>query len=219
MIPTLDKYGKATDIRIVFASIGSCLPFSELIVHTDYPDACRELSQKATQFASAVRPKAVVLIEAWASYIAAGKIHAQTNVTGGPALRIGLDTTLGFYQNLGIPVVLLEDNPHQLTSVPKASIRFAENPSDQQLNASAVTLPGYERQQAAVNSILQSVASQYPLASVLGVRNALCLADICPWAMQHEFLYYDSDHLSEAGALRVYPVFAAHMNATMGHVP
>jgi hypothetical protein len=107
----------------------------------------------------------------------------------------------------------MEDNPHQLTPVPKASIRFAENPLDQQLNANAVTLPGYEQQQAGANSILESVASRYPLASVLKMGGALCNANICPWAMQHEFLYYDSGHLSEAGALKVYPVFAAHMNA------
>jgi peptidoglycan/LPS O-acetylase OafA/YrhL len=213
MIPTLDKYGKAVHARIVFSSIGSCLPLSDVTVRTDYPHACRELSQKAIDFANETRPKAVVLIEAWANYLGAGKIHAQTDATGESALRLGLGKTLDLYQGLGIPVVLMEDNPHQLTPVPKASIRFAENPLDQQLNANAVTLPGYEQQQAGANSILESVASRYPLASVLKMGGALCNASICPWAMQHEFLYYDSGHLSEAGALKVYPVFAAHMNA------
>lgn len=215
MIPTLDKYGKAAHAKIVFASIGSCLPLAGVTVRTDYPDACRELSRKTTRFASEVRPRAVVLIEAWANYIGAGKIHVQPNATGESALRIGLGKTLGFYQELGIPVVLMADNPHQPTPVPKASIRFAANPVDQQLNANAVTRLGYERQQSGANSILESAASQYPLASVLGVRDALCRADICPWAMQNKFLYYDSGHLSEAGALTVYPAFAAHMNAIL----
>lgn len=219
MIPTLDKYGKATHTRIVFSSMGSCLPLTGVIVRTDYPDACRELSKKVTQFASEVRPKAVVLIETWTSYIRVGKIYVQHSITGGQALRAALSETLGFYQKLGIPVVLMEDNPHQRTSVPKASIRFAKDPSDEQLNAVAVTRPGYEQQQADANAILESVASQYPLVSVLGVGNALCHADICPWATQHEFLYYDSGHLSKAGALQVYPVFAAHMNAVLGREP
>lgn len=219
MIPTLDKYGKATNTRIVFSSIGSCLPLTDVIVHTDYPNACRELSEKVAHFASEVRPKAVVLIETWTSYMGAGKIYIQHSSTGAQALRTALNETLGFYQNLGIPVVLMEDNPHQRTSVPKATIRFAKDPSDKQLNASAVTRPGYEQQQARANSILTSVASQYSLASILGVGNALCNTDICPWATQHEFLYYDSGHLSEAGALQVYPVFAAHMNAILRHQP
>ena len=213
MIPTLDKYGKAAHAKVVFSSIGSCLPLSGITVHTDYPDACRELSQKAIDFANETRPEAVVLIEAWANYLGGGKIHAPTDATGETALRLGLAKTLDFYQDLGIPVVLMEDNPHQLTPVPKASIRFAANPLDEKLNANAVTLSGYERQQAAANSILESAASDYPLASVLKVRNALCRASICPWALQHEFLYYDSGHLSEAGALKVYPLFAAHMNS------
>ena len=219
MIPTLDKYGKTTNTRIVFSSIGSCLPLTNVMVLTDYPNACHELSEKVTHFASEARPKAVVLIETWSSYLGAGKIHIQHSITGGQALRTALSETLGFYQKLGIPVVLMEDNPHQRTSVPKASIRFAVNPSDQRLNASAVTRPGYEQQQAGANLILKSVASQYPLASVLEVGNALCNADICPWVMHHEFLYYDSGHLSEAGALQVYPVFAAHMNAILRHGP
>ncbi len=42
-------------------------------------------------------------------------------------------------------------------------------------------------------------------------------ADICPWVMHHEFLYYDLDHLSAAGALQVYPTFAAHMDAIRRH--
>lgn len=37
--------------------------------------------------------------------------------------------------------------------------------------------------------------------------------------MQHEFLYYDSGHLSDAGALRAYPLFAEHMNAILKPVP
>lgn len=219
MIPALDKYGKSAKVKITFASIGSCLPLTGISVSTDYPDACHELSLKATHFASEVRPKAVVLIEAWASYIAEGKIHAQSAATGKPALRIALSETLAFYQELGIPMVLMEDNPNQRTPVPKASIRFAVDPSDQTLNASAVTRLGYKQQQAGVNSILKSAASRYPLASVLEVGDALCGTAICPWARNHEFLYYDSGHLSEAGALQVYPALEAHMSSVLGSRP
>lgn len=219
MIPTLDKYGRATHTRIVFASIGSCLPLTDLVVRTDYPQACLELSRKAFQFASEVQPKAVVLIQTWASYMGPGKIHARNSITGEQALRSALRETLDSYQKLGIPVVLMEDNPHQRTPVPKASIRFAKDPSDRKLNATAVTRSDYEQQQAKANAILNSVASQSPLTSVLAVSNALCNAEICPWAMQHEFLYYDAGHLSKAGALRVYPEFAAHMNEVLGRKP
>ena len=217
MVPTLDKYGKATNTKIVFSSIGSCLPLADVIVRTDYSSACHELGKKVTRFASEERPKAIILIEAWASYLGTGNIHIQHSITGEQALRTALSETLGFYQKLGIPVVLMEDNPHQLTPVPKAAIRFAVNPSDQRLNASAVTRLGDEQRQAGANSILKSVASQYPLASVLEVGDALCNADICPWVMHHEFLYYDLDHLSAAGALQVYPTFAAHMDAIRRH--
>lgn len=219
LIPTLDKYGKATNMRIVFASIGSCLPLAGVTVHTDYPDACRALGEKVIRLAGEIRPKAVVLIEDWTGYLGAGRIQVRHSITGAKALRIALGNTLGLYQNMGIPVVLMQDNPHQRTQVPKASIRFARNPSDEKLNATAVTRAGYEKHQSRVNSILQSVASKYPRASVLKVASALCNTDICPWVRQHQFLYYDPGHLSATGALQVYPVFASHMNAIVEHAP
>jgi peptidoglycan/LPS O-acetylase OafA/YrhL len=220
MIPTLDKYGKTTHTKIVFSSIGSCLPLTGVTVTiTDYPNECHELSERVARFAREDRPKAVILIEAWASYLGAGKIHTRNSITGAQALRITLSETIGTYQKLGIPVVLMEDNPRQRTSVPKASIRFATNPSDQGLNASAVTRHGYEKQQAEANSILKSVASRYQTVSVLQVGNALCNVRICPWTMQGKFLYYDSDHLSAAGALQVYPTFATYMNGILNHGP
>jgi peptidoglycan/LPS O-acetylase OafA/YrhL len=216
MIPTLDKYGKATNTKIVFSSIGSCLPLTGVMVSTDYPNACREMGEKMIQLATEARPKAVVLIEAWTGYLGAGKIHVEHSITGGQALRTALSDTLALYQKLGIPVVLMEDNPHQRTSVPTASIRFTANPSDLRLNANAVTRHAYDKQDARVNAILKSVASQYKTASVLEIGDALCNSKICPWAMQNTFFYYDSGHLSDAGALRVYPLFAEHMDALLG---
>lgn len=219
MIPTLDKYGKARKIRIVFASIGSCLPLTGVRVRTDYPDSCHAMGEKVIQLASKIRPKAVVVIEDWTGYIGPGRIQVQHAITGAKALRIGLDNTVGAYQKMDIPVVLMEDNPHQRTQVPKANIRFARNPSDRKLNATAVTRVGYEEHQSNVNSILQAVASKYSNASVLQVASALCNPERCPWVRKHQFLYYDPGHLSAAGALQVYPVFAAHMNAILKHAP
>lgn len=216
MIPTLDKYGKATHTKIIFASIGSCLALKGVIAYTDYPDACRELGEKAIHFAGTTRPRAVVLIEDWTGYLGAGRINARHTMTGAPALRFALNETLGAYQKLGIPVLILEDNPHQNMRVPKARIRFARNPSARELNAHAVKRATYEKRQSGVDSLLKSVASIHPLASVMGIGDALCNTDICPWVTQHEFLYYDPGHLSAAGALKVYPVFASHMDTILG---
>ena len=218
MIPTLDKYGKATHTRIVFSSIGSCLPLPAVVVRTDYSGACQELGRNLENFARAKQPKAAILIEAWASYLVPGKLRTQNAVTGAEALRTALNETLGAFQKLDIPVVLMADNPSQRTQVPKAGIRFSANPSDHALNTTAVTRREYEKKQAAVNSILESAAHQFTLASVLRVDDALCNESTCPWAMHNEFLYYDSGHLSAAGALQVYPVFAQHMNETLATV-
>lgn len=215
MIPTLDAYGKANAIKIVFSSVGSCLPLLDLSVRTDYSNACRELGSTVARFARRQRPEAVVLIEAWASYLAPGKVRGQNAISGEQALRTALRATLDVYQQLHIPVVLMADNPWQRTGVPKAAIRFAANPSDRQLNATAVSRRAYERKQAQANAMLSSAAADYHSVSVLHVADSLCDTVSCPWAMHGEFLYYDSGHLSAAGALQVYPAFAEHMRRTL----
>lgn len=211
MIPALDKYGKTAHVKVVFAAVGSCLAMTDLIVHGDYPHACAALSKKTIQFATATRPNAVVLIESWTGYLGVGKAQVGAADHGDMALRLALHRTLGQYQSLGIPVVLMEDNPLQRAQVPKASIRFATAPTDHELNAGAITTSDYARQQARANSILASVASHYPSASVLKIDGALCNATVCPWALHGQFLYYDSGHLSVAGAMQVYPLLAARL--------
>lgn len=215
MIPALDKYGRAAHMKVVFSSIGSCLPLPNIRISSDYPLACSELGKKVFQLAKALAPKVIVIIEAWGNYLGRGTVNVQEGTVGGEALRSGLNKALARYQSLKIPVMLMEDNPHQRTPPPKARIRFATHPSDEQLNTSAVTLFKYEQQQSKANSILESTAAKYPVASVVRVAKALCNVDVCPWTIHHEFLYYDAGHLSEAGALRVYPVLAVDMRTLL----
>ena len=139
----------------------------------------------------------------------------QNAITGGQALRSALNETLSAYQKMHIPVVLMADIPWQRKSVPKAGIRFAADPSDQALNATAVTRREHEWKQAAANSILRSTSARFASVSVLDVSDTLCSKVTCPWAMHNEFLYYDSGHLSAAGALQVYTAFAEYMNKTL----
>lgn len=47
----------------------------------------------------------------------------------------------------------------------------------------------------------------FPDLPVLRLQPALCVAMQCPLMLEDELLYYDGDHLSEAGSLRLTPVF------------
>lgn len=215
MIPTLDRYGKTEHVRVVFSSIGSCLPLTGVQERTDYAAACAGLGRQSLQYAVEHQPRAVVMIAAWSSYLRKDTLR-EGNTTGAAALSAGLGNTLAQYQRLKIPVLLMEDNPLQRTAPPKARIRFSAHPSDTALNANAISRTRYEQQQADANAILQNVATGFPLASVMNVEKALCDASVCPWARDVTLLYYDSGHLSAAGSLRVYPEFAARMNAILG---
>jgi hypothetical protein len=216
LIPALDKYGTHAHVRVVFTAIGSCMALSGLIVRTDYPAACRDITRQTMRFASQTHPRAVIVMEAWTGYLRGGTIRTSTGKKGTDALAFALHKTLEQYQALGIPVVLVEDNPHQPgNAVPKARIRFAKNPTDRELNANAITRAQAAQQQAKVNAVLKSAASQFPSVSTFGVASALCNNEICPWARDQTFLYYDSGHLSISGALQVYPKLEAHMRKVL----
>lgn len=212
MIPALDKYGRDFHVRVVFASIGSCLPLLDLVVDTEYPRACSALGRRMIERAADIRPRAIVLVAAWGSYLNPKYIRVAKGGSAVATFRSGLSETLKSYKRLGVPVLIMEDNPSQHGVVPIARIRFDQDPTDANLNATAITADAYQRQQESVNAVLQAGVADDPQASIVAPGSQLCNADICPWVINHQFLYYDSGHLSETGALRVYPLLAAQLN-------
>src|SRR5699024_1414931 len=228
MIPALDKYGEDTNTRIIFASIGSCLQLLGITSNaSQYPRACSAMSRRVIELAKKKMPAAVVLISTWKSYMRPGGLEltpipkdliiapaADVDMTASTedVMATGLNNTLSYYHALAIPVLLLKDNPHQAGSIPKAVIRFDPDPNDAKLNREAISLAHYKHKQSAANDLLESAASPYSNAHIFNTAKALCDADTCPWARGGRLLYYDSTHLSVAGAMEVYPLLAYSLN-------
>lgn len=229
MVPALDQYGKSSGVRIVFAGLSGCPPLLETQPERLTGPACLMLNQKVAELAKKEGAAAAVLIARWTYYIGGTTrpneiqsirasslpAHATTPVSGMDAFVHGLKATLDYFQSNEIPIVLVQDNPQQSVILPSGIKRFSENLSDATFNATAVVFAEHRRNQSEVNKALASAVSDFPAASILNMDKILCDAEICPWARDGEFLYYDDDHLSVFGSMKVLPLLSEHLNKTI----
>lgn len=235
MIPALDHYGKAAGIRIVFAGLSGCPPLLEIQPERLAGPACKALNQKIAQLALAEEAIAAVLIARWTYYVGgttrptdiqpiiainhSAASTTQAPISGLPALMYGLETTLSHFHSSKIPVVLIQDNPQQQVTLPSGVVRFSENLSDNTFNSSAVSLTEHQRNQSEVNEALEAAAARFSNTSVLNMDKVLCNAKICPWTAGGQFLYFDDDHLSISGSMKVLPLLTNHLNKIIGITP
>lgn len=238
MIPALDRYGQEAKIRIVYASIPGCLAlqgiYSEYDV--DKENSCRDLAQRTINLAVKKHAAAVVLIQAWALYVdnqtvsgSLGPIYGtdkggavQKSIQAQAALKYGLEKTVRAYHDVGVPVVLMNDNPQQI-GVPNAPLSLAalrfntgHGNIESYLNRNSITLTQHQHRTAQIGRILENVAKHFSNVTVVNSDTALCNSIICPWVSDGKFLYFNPGHLSIAGALRVYPLLAQHLNQVLG---
>lgn len=223
LIPALEQYGQAHRTKIIYASNSGCLPLLG-VRRTDQPAhevaSCRALNRRISKLARKQNVEAVALIGHWSFYagvttyakedvkLAIGDRHNQSQEGSAAAFEYGLHQTFDFYQQLNIPVLILEDNPQQLErGLPISLLRFG-TPTDDSINATAVSRAEHDRVQALANRLIAEASRTVTNAHVLSIDDALCDAERCPWVRDGRFLYCDDDHLSITGAMAVYPVLA-----------
>lgn len=226
MIPALDKYGIKHNARILFAGNSGC--FSGFGVHSERENkeseyACKSMVNRIMDSIDSENPDAIVLIQRWTYYLGHAKTRPDegNNVifidkrpaTSTEATIYGLRKTTAVYQQRNIPVIILRDNPQQAANLPKSGLRFNKNLQDaNSLNDTAVSYAEHLEDQLFSNQVLDSIENEFSNVSTLNIDSALCNDDICPWADDNKLLYYDDDHLSITGSLKVYPLLEQHLN-------
>lgn len=238
MFPALDKYGEENGVKIVYAGQNSCLGLLDAVSESrtnTHENACMLAVNKMAVKAKNQGAAAIVLVQRWSSYAVGGLTRpdetgpvriaklvdhgiVRMNVTGSTALETALNKTLAYYQSLAIPVLLLEDNPQQEKPVYQAQARLRFLGNIGEINENAVTYVTHRKDQHKINKLIETIAASYPSSSVLNTDPALCIRDMntCPWVMDGKSLYYNDDHLSVAGAMRVYPLLAKRLDKILG---
>lgn len=232
LITALDHYGKAAKVRIEFGGMSGCPPLLEVYPERLTGPACERLVQKMAHKATDDGAAGTILIARWTYYVGGTTRPEEIQpirtsyssifnpdkieIYGLPALEAGLESTLAYYHSNDIPVLLVQDNPQQASTLPLGVGRFVDSLTDNTLNATAVSIAEHHRNQFEVNQALQAIAVKFPKANILNTDPALCETDRCPWVANGKFLYFDDDHLSVSGAMKVFPLLADHLDEILG---
>ena len=109
----------------------------------------------------------------------------------------GLQRTIEEYKKMGVKVFILEENPHQL-KFPHEALRLS-NPNDGSINSLAVTQQENRQNQLWFSTLLNKISAEE--ATLIKTNDLLCNDSICPLAQQGKLLYFDDNHLTNAGSM------------------
>ncbi|TAM12623.1 MAG: acyltransferase [Nevskiaceae bacterium] len=233
--PAFQYLARQADIDVMFASERGCLAASGTYTPEEEPaerTICNEFAQNVAAFAIQQHVNLAIVFQRWTRYGILGKTQPGDGVkmfiqdqaghrTAAPGLRViehGLTQDLSRYAQAGIPVLLMKDNPQQPQKYDEpatAMMRFDVSRVPL-LQKSATTYQQHVNDQAGVNALLDKLAARFSNVTTLNTDSALCTRTSCPWISNGKFLYYNNDHLSKAGSMRIYPLLVERINKILG---
>lgn len=232
--PALRHLAGQSNVEVLFAGEGGCLLASRTYTTLDSKRSimCHQLAENIATFGVDQHVDLVVDFQRWTSYGKLGKTRpnegpsvfiqnpseSRTPTPGLQVIEHGLSQDLRRYAQADIPVLLVKDNPQQLQEykrIPTGMIRFDVFRAHL-LQEGATTYLQHIEDQAATNALLDELAKRFPNVTTLSMDSALCTDTVCPWISDGRFLYYNDDHLSEAGVMRVYPLLIDKINRILG---
>jgi peptidoglycan/LPS O-acetylase OafA/YrhL len=227
----------SNEMRVDFASEnwqllvlahGRCAPTKGMTrwVSAHEEESCDRFNRQAMNFVLN-RPdiQVVGLLAGWG-----GRIYVPDHPSGSPAaqsaeqndanLKAGVKNEIAALEAAGKRVILIDDFP-EFAFNPVESVRYRQMPMRRALNrllladepqqwqttsqdASRELLPAKRVATAEFNEL----AATDPTISLISLKDAFCQQGQCYFANGSDLYYFDGDHLSDVGAMRVMPLFS-----------
>ena len=219
LLSALDELGLNQNEKFYFSALGSCPPLLNIepVINNRYKDLhnCKVLNNKIFEFVINSGIKNVILAGHWTLYIEnlSGKssftrligsdINAKNSNISKSNLQFSFNYTVNKYKEKGVNVFVMNDTPHQLThpTLVMNRIRSKDLPSyDWSINKNSISLQEHLDMQNEINKFIDSLN-----IVVLNLDSELCQNNICPLMDNKKFLYFDDNHLSHDGSLRLLP--------------
>jgi len=188
-------------------------------------DSCREFNRQVLHYVLD-RPDILVvaLLAGWGGRIYVPDLPnqlptAQSTELNAANLEAGVKSEIAALEAAGKRVILVDDFP-EFSFDPVESIRYRTMPFRRALNrvilsdepeqwqstsqdASLELIPA----KRAISAEFVDIAKSDPSLSLVSLKDDFCQGDRCYFANDSEVYYFDADHLSDAGARRVMPLF------------
>jgi peptidoglycan/LPS O-acetylase OafA/YrhL len=220
IIPPLEKLSFKHNVNIEFAGISNCPPIlnvQSLTGNKILKYNCQKLNDRIFNFVKNSGIKNVIFVARWTAYTGGGITTKKSDLTtledgfskeedplerSREVFKSGIIRTIESYNNLGVKVFIIEDNPHQIKE-PYEALRISM-PEDVSINRFSVTAKENNDNQLWVSELFHDLALRKNL-KIISTNDIFCNDSICPLVKNKKFLYYDDDHLSVSGSMLIYP--------------
>jgi len=189
-------------------------------------ESCQEFNQRALSYVVG-RPdiKVVALLAGWGDRIYVpdqpnGSPLAQSISENNANLKIGIKNEIAALEAAGKRVILIDDFP-EFSFDPVESIRYRRMPLRRALNRLFLSDEPEQWQSTsqdadlelipakrAASAELADIAKSDRSLSFVTLKENFCRDGRCYFANGSDLYYFDADHLSDAGAMKVIPLFA-----------
>jgi len=214
--------------QLLSLSHGKCPPTKRMTrwISAKDADSCRRFNEDVLNLVLS-RPdiRVVALLAAWGGRIYVPEHSnilpgAQTSEQNAANLKFGIEGEIAALESAGKRVILIDDFP-EFSFDPVESIRYRQMPLRRTLNRLLLSDEPEQWQSTsedaslelvapkrAVSADLAELAKSDPSLTLISLKDEFCRGGRCYFANDSDLYYYDGDHLSEMGAMRVMPLFS-----------
>jgi peptidoglycan/LPS O-acetylase OafA/YrhL len=208
----IDDVAKQKGIKVFFTGSSGCLPF--IGIYPNRPDQnlrnCNLLNERVYKFAKDENIKGIILSARW-SYYTLGNYELSggqliSDKANGPfTLQHSIDTfskafdaTVEKYTSIEVPIHLITQPPHQ--KYPPESVYFFISKGIGSIDTTSVKRSDFQK----LNEIPINVFSTHENGiDVYNITDLFCDELLCPIGEQTKSFYFDDDHLSTYGMLKL----------------
>jgi len=208
----IDQKAKEKDVKVFYTGSSGCLPFLGIYPQRNdqYENNCNLLNERIFELAKSNDVDGIILSARWSYYTYGnyGFSGAQliSNSPEGPfSLQHSIDTfnsaledTVNNYNSIDVPIHLITQPPHQ--KYPPQSVYFKIAKGMDSVESLSVRRHDFDR----LNEIPINTFYKYEnKLNIYNITDLFCDEYLCPIGERDRSFYYDEDHLSTDGALKL----------------
>jgi hypothetical protein len=208
----IDQKAKEKDIKVFYTGSPGCLPFMGIypMRNDQFENNCNLLNKRVFELAKSTDIDGVILSARWSYYtygdydfrggqlisdMPEGQFNLQHSIV---TFTSALGDTVDNFNSIGVPIHLITQPPHQ--KYPPQSVYFLSAKGMGSMEELSVRRSEFDR----LNEI--SIKAFYKYENKINIHNITdlyCDEYLCPIGERDRSFYYDDDHLSTDGALRL----------------
>jgi peptidoglycan/LPS O-acetylase OafA/YrhL len=208
----IDQKAKEENVKVFYTGSSGCLPFIGIYPkrNDQYENNCNLLNERVFELAKSNGVDGIILSARWSYYTYGdyGFSGAQlvSNLPEGPFnLQHSIDTftsaledTVNNYNSIDVPIHLITQPPHQ--KYPSQSVYFRSAKGMDSVELLSVRRSDFDR----LNEIPINAFLKYDnKINIYNITDLFCDEYVCPIGGRHRSFYYDDNHLSSYGALKI----------------